>query len=137
MEATVSAMFGLLALVTVLRTDASTEVLFNFWRFLYFANASVCLISLGLIDFDGKRYPPRLVLYGVLTILFSAAVHSELRIWDAPAILRDLPIATYRAGSIAVLLLHAAWSALAAFMVARRVQIGANLNDIIIGTTIT
>ena len=125
-EATVSAMFGLLALVTVLRTDTSTEVLINFWRFLYFANASACLVSLGLIDFDGKRYPPRLVLYAVLTILFSAAVHSDLRIWDAPAFIRDLPIATSRAGSIAVLLLHAAWSALAAFLVTRRLRFGTN-----------
>ncbi len=126
-EATVSAMFGLLALTTVLKTQATTEVLFNFWRFLYFANATACLVALGLIDFDGKRYPRRLVLYAALTILFSPALHSDLRIWETPAFLRDMPFATHRAGSIAVLLLHAAWSALVAFLASRNVRFASNL----------
>ena len=126
-EATVGVLFGLLAFTTVLRTHANADVLFNFWRFLYYANATACLVALGLIDFDGNRFPRRLIVYAVLTILFTPVIRDEVRVWAMPTIFHDSTYATGRAGSMAILVLHVVWSGFAAFMVSRRVQFASNL----------
>ena len=126
-EGVVGILFGALAFATVFGTRANSDVLFEFTRFLYYANAVACLVAFALIDFDGHRFPVRLVVYASLTILVIPMIHDGLRIWAIPSFLRELPFAATRGGSIATLVLHAVWYGLGASIVSRRMRSGSNL----------
>ena len=126
-EATVAVLFGILAFVTVTRTHANADVLIVFLRFLYYANAVACLVALSLIDFDGHRFPRRLVLYSCLTILVPPMIRDDVRIWAMPNFLDGLPADTSRVVTVSSVVLHAAWPAFVALCLSWRMRHSPNL----------